>query len=384
MIKAIKFSLGISSFIVVLALGFFFRDTFEYRSSLHLNENRSGVVFHDRWRATHGYHLIDNYVHSRSCEIIDEGGRWESLELPGSFCTLLDDGSYVAAGTRRKFMFFNPQGHLVWSKNIHTHHDMWVDRQRRKIFILSGDVERKPGDKIQTREDAVLGYDFEGNLIFEWRFRDRKNEVEAALGEKTDRYDIAGMYHYTHINSVQLLPINPWSKQNSAFRAGNVLVNCARYRLFFILDQGTGEIVWTYRAHDWESAHSLRMNDQGMMVFLSNVQLEWDGPNFTRVEHSSVRILNPMTRSIIANIMLNPQTDFYTSIWGSLQLLPNGHFMVTSSRSGVAFEMNDRGRILWEWISPKNEPGKPFPVYRVTWVPAELFDQKLPRWLQFH
>ena len=40
---------------------------------------------------------------------------------------------------------------------------------------------------------------------------------------------------------------------------------------------------------------------------------------------------------------------FFSSTGGTQQSLPNGHFLVTSSRGGRVFEVTREGRIVWQW-----------------------------------
>lgn len=365
----------------LIAVSAYYRDSFTYKTSLSLGSGKTGVVFHDRWRATGGYHLLDNYAHELSCELIDPGGEWDGQMLPGSFCAILDDGSYVASSLNQHFSFFGSDGIKKWSLKVFVHHDIWIDQKHGKIFILYHDRDKLPGDKHLTRRDGVLGYDYSGRLIFEWRFRSHKAEYDSMLGEATKRYFYQNMYRYTHFNSVQFLPPNPWADKDPAFREGNVLVNDLHHNVIFIIDQDSQKIVWSYRPKEWGAAHTVRMTDSGMVALFANYQLK-QSESELRDEYSSIRMFNPMTLENTANITLNPKTDFYTLSMGSMQLLPRGHFMVTNSLSGSAFEFDSKGRILWEWISPKNAPDKPFPTYRVTWLPYDLVDKTMARWLR--
>lgn len=375
---------SIASLAVGASLGFYYQDSFFYKRSLSLATRKKGVVFHDKLRATPGYHIVDYYLHSRYCEVIDERGPWNQLVLPGSFCTILEDGSYIAVASGHKLTFFDPHGNVMWWRKVHVHHDVWVDSANKKIFLISGDVEKAPGDKYETRRDAIRAFDFSGDLIFEWRFKTRQADFDAKINKKSERYYISGIYQWTHFNSVQPLPPNPLAKLNPAFREGNILSYCVKNNALFIIDQDSREIVWVYRPREWEEAHGVRMNKSGMISLLANKQLKEEGGKMEVEMYSTIRIFNPLNpEETLKTIALNPRSDFFTELWGSLQELPNGHFMVTNSAKGSAFEVDSAGRILWEYISPKNKENEPYPIYRVKWISYDFIDKKLGDWLKF-
>lgn len=76
----------------------------------------------------------------------------------------------------------------------------------------------------------------------------------------------------------------------------------------------------------------------------------YDNGRNTR-NYSRVIELNPKNNSIEWIYKKEPAEDFYSSIMGSAQPLPNNNILITEATQGRAFEINDKGKVLWEYDS---------------------------------
>ncbi len=374
---------GILLLILVTAGLIYYRDSLISKRRLSDPNHAHGVVFYDRWRATPGYHLIDDYVSNYQCRFIDGPFEFNKVILPGSFCTFLSDGSYLSLDGAPRLSLYDKAGALKWAHDIDIHHDVWVDEEKKQIFVIYADYLDKRIENYRVRLDGIRGYDFRGEVIFEWRLRDHFKEFESHLGHSPKRFFVFPRYQYTHFNSVQILPPNPFSKQNVAFREGNILVNDFENKIIFIIDSESHKIVWHHNPVEWGNAHQVRMNDEGLLVFLANTQSQQAKNENSNLDYSSINFLNPITGKLVHKITLEPKENFFTNYWGSMEPLPNEQYLVTNSRSGSAFEVDKSGRILWEWVGPRDAKGEIYPVYRVSVVPKDRVDALKKSWLRF-
>ncbi len=369
----------ISSIIALLllaGLGFYFQDSFSRKTSLESPLGKTGVVFHDRLRATAGYHLVDNYLHFKNCSLVEKS-ELADFSFPGSFCTLLADGSYVSYIS--ELTLWKADGSPAWKKSNHTHHDISVDEDTGTIFAIAGDFIINKTEKTLTRFDAIRGYALNGDEIFYWGMQKYKSQLEARLKILLPRHFNEPFFQYTHFNSVQEIPENATAAKIPAFRARNILVNDFKSRAIFIIDRQTQEIVWHHIPEKWLDAHSVRVNKEGQIVFLANSHAKKIGePSYSAIDY-----FDPVTEEIVRSITVSPKEGFYTSYWGSLQHLPDHRFLVTNSKSGSAFEIDQEGRILWEWINPANTNTKTVPIYRVQVVPKARVKKMLSIWRPF-
>ena len=65
----------------------------------------------------------------------------------------------------------------------------------------------------------------------------------------------------------------------------------------------------------------------------------------------------------------NPPQSFYSSGLGAIQVLPNGNRLINEGREGRAFEINENGEIVWEYINPL-KVGNPVAQYDTTLTTA--------------
>jgi len=62
--------------------------------------------------------------------------------------------------------------------------------------------------------------------------------------------------------------------------------------------------------------------------------------------------VNPATGKIEWEYKSDPPSDFYTSIMGGCERLPNGNTLITESMKGRVFEVTPEGEMVWEYIIP--------------------------------
>jgi hypothetical protein len=319
--------------------------------------------------ASKGVLILDNYYEELSSKIILKNGEI-SETIPGNFLSFLSDGSFFSYLDEEVY-FWGPQGELRWKKKMHVHHDVYLNEASKQIFFVSGEVTKRPNQKKSFRSDAIVGLNFSGETIFEWKFSEHRAQVEKIHGKKIDYFEGENRFVLTHFNSVQELDENPLMKDNPVFAKGNLLVNDIQTGLFFIIDRNSKKIVWSNKPENRFFAHSVRLLADGRIVFLRNENYhEHPAPT-----NSSIAFFDPIKNEIIKNLEMNPPESFFTKAGGTIQVLSNGRFLVTESYRGRVFEIDESGKIYLEWVYPGTSNTSPFKVYRVQLIPEDVFEK---------
>ncbi|MGH6948547.1 MAG: arylsulfotransferase family protein, partial [Kiloniellales bacterium] len=66
---------------------------------------------------------------------------------------------------------------------------------------------------------------------------------------------------------------------------------------------------------------------------------------------SNIIIVDPASRETRIAYEGTPERPFHTDEQGKHQLLPNGNILITESYGGRAFEVDEKGEIVWEHIN---------------------------------
>jgi hypothetical protein len=261
--------------------------------------------------------------------------------------------------------------------------EIFVTEDEEQIFVLE-DIRINA----KTEMDHVIkGFSRAGKVIFNWSARDHLKEIEKYLGVEIEpELNKNGHVEFLNLNSLQVIGSDKLEKQNSAFRPGNILVNCSLTNFMFVIERETGKIVWHHSFHDyrqrsdrWKGALEVRLRDSGEFdVVRSRARFTHD---LIASQFSSVEIMDMNSFETKWVFQSNPVQDFYVSEHASIQRLGNDNFLVTNSDAGAAFEVNTKRRIVWEWINPElDELQLSRPLRKVQRLSQEHWNKILRRW----
>jgi hypothetical protein len=145
------------------------------------------------------------------------------------------------------------------------------------------------------------------------------------------------------------------------FQAGDLLISMRSLNLVFVLDQNTLKVKW-WRLGAARRQHDPDWNRRGTITIFDN--------NMNR-GHSNIVELWPTTyKSKI--LLAGSKYDFYSSIRGKHQLLPNGDILVTSTQQGRVFEVDQDGKITFDFVNIY-EKGKNLLVSEAILLPLDYF-----------
>lgn len=275
-------------------------------------------------------------------------------------------------------------GKVLWKVNINKdslgylciHHDLRMDKQGNIISLIRDpllfDLSKKGGKATDTLwGDALVKLDTTGRILWKWSPWDSWNF-------KTDNKLFMLSYDRFHLNAV-------WITDD-----GNYLVSSAIENQIWKINAKTGKLMWKLGkdgdfkmdpADYFYFQHAVNVLPSGnLMVFDNGDYAPFDTTGkkyrFTRMYSPSSnkrsRVLTfhldtlSMTAETVKNIPL--PASKYSSRMGSAYLLPNNNILVTSSKTGYVFVLNQEGNIRWELISY-------FIPYRAEYIPDTVWNK---------
>lgn len=355
------------------------------------------------------YFVVQNNTYSQECSVYTNAGDFLH-QFPGEFCIFLENGDFVSY-VSGVLTYFNNQLIPQWKKKMFLHHDLVISSERQEIAALTR--PHKQEAKGQAVDDQVIIFNFKGDVVFKWSALAHREELERLYGKKLTYAESedksqshATKLNITKLNSVQILPSNRLSSSLEAFSAGNIFVNDRLNSHFLILNR-RGQIVWSRKMSSgiYRSGHSPRVQSNGNITFFENT-VDWrptgkeldqllqqeiarrqgDGTveytlpycagSQSPLFYSQIIEFNPLNGEKVWEYSPKNKLSFCSSFFGYVQSLPNGHKLVSHiSNGGSAFEVNELGEIVWEWVNPKkDESRRPLNIYKVVKVEKRLVD----------
>jgi Arylsulfotransferase (ASST) len=147
----------------------------------------------------------------------------------------------------------------------------------------------------------------------------------------------------THINDIELVtPALARSIPGAA--AGDLLVSARNLNALVVVSQD-GAVRWRQMG-PWLRQHDPDILPDGTISVFNNNHDSLGGSNIVefdaRTEESSTRFPEDATER------------FYTDLMGTHQALDNGNLLITESMRGRVFEVDEQGKIVWEYVQPFN------------------------------
>jgi hypothetical protein len=286
--------------------------------------------------AANGYTLT--LLDARVPALLDMNGRpvhlWPRARIK-SRVRLLPDGSILGIGLGRQVIQYDWEGRPLWvfrTPDAIPHHDVVRSADGHTLVLVLPD-----GEGSDTLYDVAP----HGRVAWTWRAAEHDGEL---LPRRPDHPG-----DVTHVNSVQVLPPNPWYAAGDVrFRPGNLLLSARNLNTIFVVERPSGRIVWTWRA-GLDRQHEALMNGPdlprpGMIEVFNNRQGSVWGNH-----QSELLEIDPHAGSVVWRYSA---PGFFCPTGGTEQLLPNGNLLVTSTRGGRVFEVTRAGRLVWEWVPP--------------------------------
>jgi len=361
-------------------------------------DDRRGVVSHDQQRSCPGYGLYTIPGMSRA-DLIDRDGttvhHWSHPQpdasrpasLRWSRSILLENGDLLvvgidetqweesghprrAADDARYLMRLNWDGELLWKRQMRAHHDVEVTPSGN---ILTLTFKRRDAPKIHPsvpiRIDRLTLLDQDGVRLESRSLLPavlKHPEIFPITTKAPDELGGDPWVDLFHANSCEWMKHAELVEVDPIYASDNVLVCFRHQHCIAIFNWTRKEVVWSWGKGKIWGPHDAQVMPDGKILLFDN------GLGIGR---SRAILLDPITKEIVWQWRADPPTDFYTEFRGSVQLLPNGNFLLSESDAGRAFEITSDGEVVWEFLCPHSpRPGRRAGISRMQLYAPELVD----------
>lgn len=315
---------------------------------------RGGAVLYDSERSQPGINL---YCQWRFARLLDMDGHeihtWRSgTNSSWTRVHLLEDGSLLVVDSDNELARLNWEGEAIWTSPGRYHHDVDVNDSRDRILTVARhrrDIQWG-GQTLPILEDVIRELSLEtGEVlrdlsVFEL-VRDRVSETQidnltkwAASADLTTTIEQSTPPDLTHVNSVRWL-----RNTTDHYRQGQVLLSIRNLNSIVILDLDEGRRIWDWGSKILGGQHDATELKPNRVLLFDNYG----------AGSSTSRILEVRIPDGEILWQYRDEERFWSEIRGSVQRLPNGNTLITSSQDGIVFEITPNGERVWEWVNPR-------------------------------
>jgi len=173
-------------------------------------------------------------------------------------------------------------------------------------------------------------------------------------------------YHFGDMTGIDLIHVNTVESIDEdiegLFGTGNLLICCRSLDLVAVIDPEMETLVWSWGIGILDKPHDPTLLDNGDILVFDN------GP---ARGYSRVVEYDPAQQEIVWQYVSDPPEDFFSSMGGGCQRLPNGNTLITASTAGRVFEVSRTGEVVWEFYNPEVNQEKStraviYRMYRIT------------------
>jgi hypothetical protein len=323
-----------------------------------------GVVFYNSKKAYRGVTLFTP-TQGKGAWLIDMTGQlinhWKIPYHPGSDAKLLPNGNLLYAGKVDDgpladiegaggiLLEVDWDGKVVWEyKDPYLHHAFDRMINGNTLVLKWGKVPSEIAAKVKggdvgSERDGVMWGDIiqeitpEGKVAWEWIAHEHLDP------ETAPRCPICPRDTWTHSNAVGELP------------DANILISFMKSNTIATIDKKTGNINWRWGEGELAHQHCPTILDNGNILVFDNgfhpYGFAW---GFSRV----IEVSPETDKMVWVYGGQTLRTEFYSSILGSCQRLPNGDTLICEGTTGRIFEVNESDEIVWEFGNnlPSCEP----------------------------
>jgi hypothetical protein len=247
-------------------------------------------------------------------------------------------------------------GRRLWTLPRMTHHQVTVASDGSYWVPSHRYVEKDspfPGLNAPFLEDTVLRVSPDGKVLREASILRLfvKNKLRGLLLANGLKGSALATEDVTHLNDIEELPA-ALAERYPAFAAGDLVLSFRGLNLLMVVDPAVETVKWQESGR-WLRQHDPDFTANGRLLFFDNGN---DGTDAgTALGGSRILEIDPVTESVRTVYGRAKGQTFFTSARGMLQALDGGHLLITESEAGRAFEVDERGQIVWEYVNRYDE-----------------------------
>ncbi len=323
----------------------------------NLTELQDSVTKYEHSKAYAGYTLFAP-LGGTDVWLIDMLGTivhsWKMPYKPGIDAALLPNGNLLFAGQPEASQFQGLEGcggvlievdwnaNIVWKyEDIGLHHTFyraangntlivkWIETPTDIAKRVKGGIQDPKPSKVLF-SDCIQEIDIEGKLIWEWvAFEHLDPDVDSVC-------PLCQITQWPGINALSVMP------------DGNILTSFQRTHNLAMIDKSTGKISWRWGKGEIAHQNASSLLENGNILFFDNgLHCDHYPMGFSRVIE-----VNPQRNDMVWSYEDLPRSNFFSSVLGGCQRLPNGNTLICESTAGRIFEVTPQGSIVWEFTNP--------------------------------
>ena len=307
---------------------------------------KCGTIDVDLNRSAGGYTLYAGQTFDGRVDLINLYGdvvhAWALPVRPGRDAVLLPNGNLGYNGSHEEsvnlypawdiwhgghFMEVTPKGGIVWEyEDIYHHHDaQWLENGN----LLYAAASTTPSRWEISISDIVKEVNRKGEVVWEWKAWEHLSQVD---------YPIHECFNKDH-----------WPMINGLYQTkdGLVLMSLRTTSGIIAVKKSTGKIVWEIKYPFVAQQHCPVETDTGTILCFDNGNIRPSS-----IHHSRIVEHDPKTRELVWSYVDPMPPTFFSPYMGSVQRLWNGNTLICESAFGRLFEVNPKGKTVWEYIIP--------------------------------
>ena len=259
---------------------------------------------------------------------------------------ILKSGDLVFNFEDHGLVRMNICGDVIWRLPYRTHHSIFLDEEENLWIPGLIDHLTSPADfpyLTNIVEPSIVKVSLDGEILQEIRILDlvKKNDLQGLLVMSSlinDETKTSG--DILHLNDVEIFP---HSMPSGVFKPGDMMISLRNINAVMVFDAQDSikflSIGRCVRQHDPDFV------DGNTISIFDNNNLG----SYESDYQSRILVESALTGESYNYFSGDEQKGFYTKTMGKHQWLPNGNLLVTEAHFGRAFEINKKGRIVWEY-----------------------------------
>ena len=260
---------------------------------------------------------------------------------------ILDNGDLIFNFENIGLIRVDPCGTVLWKSPHLTHHSVHLDED--DYLWVPGDtfhekpVAGLPNHVPRFREPAVLKFSLDGELIRKISIMKvlQHNGLQGLLylSATSDKPLVTG--DTLHLNDVETFPS---TLPPGVFRTGDIMVSLRNINAVLVFDPHDLDIKYLSiggftRQHDPDF-----IDGDNISIFDNNRIADPENGQQSRIIIESAR-----SGESAVYFEGSETAPFYTALMGKHQWLDNGNLLITESKKGRVFEVNQSGKVVWEY-----------------------------------
>jgi len=264
-------------------------------------------------------------------------------------------GREKSGGSAGAMIELDFSSNTVWEhRDITQHHDYVRLENGNTVYLAWEPIPLEVSKKIQGGHhheedpefmwgDVVREINGRGEVLTEWLSWEHLDFEEDVI------CPLESYKEWTHANSIDVLP------------DGNWLISFRLTSTVAIVDRESGALIWRWGPnqipgdHDskkWGSGelshqHNAHMLANGNILVFDNGCHRKRGPGYSRIVE-----IEKDTRKFVWSYIHPTLLAFYSFMISGCERLPNGNTLITEGATGRIFEVTEKHKVVWEYISP--------------------------------